>query len=369
MPNFHARFCTFSLALGRVPIFTVAWMALALMPLRAMGSTPPPAERNEPKIEKISMAVIGDSNSLSYQDSLSHPPQGRGGIYHDRTLQWGEVIARLRGDQVDPGPWEVSGVSNPRLRWLDSLGIQVTRAPRKEDYRFNFANNAADCEQLMVTRRRQIPRLVRMMDEDPQRWQRGVVVIRIGLANLARVIDIQAATPDAPAVHAQLQGCFQRFRESITLIRRRHPETHIVLVGLFEDSHDAANLDRWQSAREISNIARMFDMFDDGLRTIVAQVPNTSFFDDRAWFRGLWGSRDAQGRPAYKTVAIGPKLRVTNSLGDAPTNAMLGDDHNGLVWNVLWAQALVRHLHDVAKMPVTPIGDDEVERFVRSLTE
>lgn len=334
-----------------------------------MRSTPAPAHRNEPQVEKISLAVIGDSNSLSYQDRLSHAPQDRGGIYRDRTLQWGEVIARLRGEQVDPGPWEVSGVSNPRLRWLDVLGIHVARAPRKEDYRFNFANNAADCEQLMVTRRRQIPRLVRMMNEDPQRWQRGVVVIRIGLANLVRVIDIQAATPDAPAVQAEVQGGLQRFRESIALIRRHHPDTHIVLVGLFEDSHDAANLDRWQSASEISNIARMFDMFDDGLRTIVAQVPNTSFFDDRAWFRGWWGSRDAQGRPAYKTVAIGPKLRVTNSLGDAPVHAMLADGHNGLVWNVLWAQALVRHLHDVARMPITPIGDDEVERFVRLLTE
>ena len=142
-----------------------------------------------------------------------------------------------------------------------------------------------------------------------------------------------------------------------------------MLVGVFEDSHDASNVGRWQSAREIDNIARMCDEFDDGLRAIAAANPGVSVFDDRAWFRQAWGGRDAQGRPAYKTVAIGPTLRVRHAMGDAPTNSMLGDDHNGLVWNVLWAQALVRHLHDVAGLPVTPIRDDEVERFVRSLTD
>ncbi|MGR4868170.1 SGNH/GDSL hydrolase family protein [Variovorax sp. LARHSF232] len=324
----------------------------------------------QPSGAKVSLAVMGDSNSLSYQDRISLPnPEQRGGTYRARTLNWGEVIARLRGNEVDPGPWEISGVSNPSLRWLDVLGIPVARAPRKEDYRYNFANDGADCSQLMGTRRRQAPRLVRLMDQEPQRWKHGVVVIRIGLSDLARVIDIQAQTPGVPAVQAALQGCQAYFREAVALIRSRHPDTHIVLVNAFEDSQDAAYLQRWQSAREIDNIARMFDAHDQGLRAIVAQVPNTSFFDDRAWFRRHWGARDAVGKPAFKTVAIGPKLRVTHSVGDAPIHSMLADDHNGLVWNVLWAQAMVAHLRDVARLPVTPISDEEVERLVRLLTE
>src|SRR5687768_8357137 len=109
----------------------------------------------QPSGAKVSLAVMGDSNSLSYQDHVSLPnPEQRGGAYRARTLQWGEVIARLRGDEVDPGPWEISGVSNPSLRWLDVLGMPVARAPRKEDYRYNFANDGADCSQLMGTRRR-----------------------------------------------------------------------------------------------------------------------------------------------------------------------------------------------------------------------
>ena len=362
-----SRLCT---APRRLAFLAAACLALALAWQPAMSATPNPTlAADGVPAERIPLAAIGDSNTLSYQDSISHPPQARGGALRKQTLNWGEVIDRLRGNQIDQGPWEISGVSNPRLRLMDTFGLQVSRAPRKEDFRYNYANNGAGCDELMVTRRRQIPRLVNMMDEDPKRWEHGVVVIRIGLANLAGVIDVQAEHPGAPAVMAQVHGCLDRFHEALALIRRNHPQTHVVLVGLFEDSHDAANVERWQSAREIDNIAHMFDMFDDGLRAMVAQDPHTSFFDDRAWFRGLWGSRDAHGRPAYKTVAIGPTLRVTNTIGDAPNNAMLADDHNGMVWNVLWAQAMVRHLHDVAKLPVTPIGDDEVERLVRSLTE
>lgn len=319
---------------------------------------------------KVSMAIMGDSNSLSYQDRISMPgADQRGGALRSRTLNWGEVIARLRADQVDPGPWEVSGVSNPSLRWLDVLGIPIARAPRKEDYRFNFANEGADCGQLMDTRRRQAPRLVALMDKEPERWKNGVVIIRIGLANLAQVMDVQARTPGVPAVQEMVQTCLKAHREAVELIRMHHPQTHIVIVNVFEDTHDAANMGRYQSASEVENIAHMFDTYDQGLRAIVAQVPHTSFFDDREWFRSLWGSRDANGKPAYKTVTIGTDLKVSQGVGDAPTHSMLGDDHNGLVWNVLWAQAMVRHLHDVAGLPVTPIDDREVENLVVTLTE
>lgn len=339
----------------------LAAMALAWVPGLALSAMPGGG--------KVSLAVMGDSNSLSYADRLSLPgPEQRGGPYRSRTLQWGEVIAQLRGDEVDPGPWEVSGESNPRLRWFDILGLPVVRAPRKEDYRYNFANEGADSAQLMSTRVRQAPRLVAMMDREPARWQRGVVVIRIGGANLSGMMETQARTPGAPAVLAVIEAGLQRYREAIALIRRTHPQTHIVLVNAFEDSQEPEVLDRWQSGAEIRNIARMYDDYDAGLRAIVAAVPHTSLFDDRAWFRQQWGSRDANGKPAFRTVSVGP-LRVTHSVGDAPVHSMLADNHNGLVWNVLWAQALVRHVHDVAGLPVTPISDAEVERLVRSLTQ
>ena len=334
-------------------------MALAWVPGLALSAMPAGG--------KISLAVMGDSNSLSYRDHLSLPgPEQRGGPYRGRTLQWGEVIAQLRADEIDPGPWETSGVSNPRLRWLEVFGLPVVRAPRKEDFRYNFANNGADSAQLMTTRVRQAPRLVAMMDREPERWRRGVVVIRIGGANLSGMMDLQARMPGAPAVRAVIEAGLQAYREAIALIRRTHPQTHIVLVNAFEDSQEPEVFDRWQSGEEIRRIARMYDEHDDGLRAIVAEVPHTSFFDDRAWFRQRWGARDADGKPAFGTVTVGP-LRVRHALGDSPEHSLLADNHNGLVWNVLWAQSLVLHLRDVAGLPVTPISDAEVERLVRAL--
>ncbi len=319
----------------------------------------------------VSMAVMGDSNTHSYQDSISFPAGSgqRGGPFHDRTFQWTEVLARLRGNELDSGPWLRWGVSNPLLRAMDIAGSQVGRAPRKEDYQYNFANDGAQCAQLMGTHVRQAPRLVALMNKKPQRWTRGVVVIRIGMADFSApdFIDQLAQDPEAPPVRARLSACVDDIRQAVMLIRDSHPTVRIVLVGIFNDAHDPLNFDKWRSREALRNISKGFDQFDGDLRKLAASGPYLSFFDDRAWFRQRWGSRGAQGEPAYQTVAVGP-LKVTNTIGDAPTHALLADDHAGLVWNVLWAQAMSKHLHEVVGLPVTPISDTELARFVGSLT-
>jgi hypothetical protein len=60
---------------------------------------------------------------------------------------------------------------------------------------------------------------------------------------------------------------------------------------------------------------------------------------------------------------------VTNSNGDEPHNALLADDHAGLVFNALWAQSLVARLREAFALPLTPIGDDELARFVLPLAK
>ena len=323
-----------------------------------------------PGTKVVSLAGMGDSNTHSFQDSisLSAARNERGGPLRARTFQWGEVIARLRPNEVDQGPWGAWGVSGAKLAALDLFGLPVGRAPRKEDYFYNFANNGAPCKYLMETRQRQAPRLVALMDRSPERWVQGVVVIRMGIGEMAGVLDHVAKDPAAPELRAAIQACTGTLARTVDLIHRSHPSTHIVLVSPFNDTHDAANLDRWQSAVEVANIEQAYAAWDAALQRIVAASPQTvSVFNDRAWFASQWGGRGPQGKPDYRTVTVG-KLNVTHSLGNEPTHSMLADDHNGLVWNVLWAQAMTRHLHDVAKLPVTPITDAEVARFVESLT-
>ena len=53
----------------------------------------------------VAMAVIGDSDSHSYQDVYTFPIESRmrGGAYRKGSLQWTEVLDRLRGHDLDLG--------------------------------------------------------------------------------------------------------------------------------------------------------------------------------------------------------------------------------------------------------------------------
>src|SRR3954468_5096731 len=57
------------------------------------------------------VAVLGDSDSHSYQDRISFRRGNgeRGAEYREITLQWTEVLARLHGDALDFGAWGTYG--------------------------------------------------------------------------------------------------------------------------------------------------------------------------------------------------------------------------------------------------------------------
>ncbi|MEJ7687647.1 MAG: hypothetical protein WKG52_11990 [Variovorax sp.] len=141
---------------------------------------PDPGEGNSSAA--IPLAVLGDSNSHSYQDQISFPADSkeRGGARRPQTFQWTEVLARMRGHELDLGPWVTWGRPGLVARAREWVGLPGGRAPKKQDYRYNFANSGAACKNLMKGRFRQAPRLVALMDEEPERWKRGVVVMRIG---------------------------------------------------------------------------------------------------------------------------------------------------------------------------------------------
>ena len=138
----------------------------------------------------------------------------------------------------------------------------------------------------------------------------------------------------------------------------------IVLVGYVNEADDPIHFDKWRTAAATANIGRALAMFNARLSELAASTPQASFFDDFAWFDQRWGSRGPNGEPDYKTVTIG-SLAVRNTKGDAPRNALLDDLHPGLVWNVLWAQAMARHLQGLG-LAVTPISDPEVADLVAS---
>lgn len=350
----------------------VALAALAISGLAALSfwDRGTPTDSSPPTT--IALAVLGDSGSHSYQDSLSFPPGSadRGGAFRARTFQWTEVLARLRGNELNMGPWVRWGQSNP-IAWLrDLIGLHVGRTPKKEDYLYNFAVSGAKCMHLLggpFRRYAQALRLIEIMDHEPKRWRNGVVVIRIGNNDWSAVLDDQARDPKAPAVRAAAAYCVEQIGATIRLIHSAHPGTRILVAGTDNGANDPAALERYGSAIALANIQAAFDGFNAQLRELADSDERTAFFDLGVWFRNHWGTRNADGAPAYKTVIIGEKLRVTNTVGDEPNNAELADHHAGLVWNALWAQALVSRLREAFDLRLAPISDEDVARFVDNL--
>jgi hypothetical protein len=197
-----------------------------------------------------------------------------------------------------------------------------------------------------------------------------VVVIRIGLNDWAGLMDAQARTPDAadaPETRDTIARCTGHMAEAIRQVRAVQPDVRIVLVGVANEAADPETFGQWNSRAEMGRIDAALKRFNEAIETLAEATPRTVFFDDDAWVRKTWGSRDADGRPAYGTVAIGSALRVTNTTGDAPEHAVLADHHSGLVYNTLWTRSFVERLREGFGLPLTPVGDAEVARFVETL--
>jgi hypothetical protein len=341
------------------PLPRTSWLlALALFLVLPAGASAAP---------RLALAVVGDSDSHGYQDTLAFPAgtPDRGGPHRAGTLQWTEALERLRGSEIDLGPRERTGTSGRVSRLLEWIGFDA-RSPAKLDHRRNFAVSGDGCEGLWGGNR-QVPRLLRLMDADPAPWRHGAVVLRIGVNTFGRASDLDrlARDPADRSVQGHIDACLSGVARAVTALRERHPGTRVVLVGIFDNLHWARYLDRWPEPRQQAAIAAGLDRFDAGLRRIAAVDPGrVAFFDDRAWFAGLWGGRGADGRPAYHPLVLGPRLAVAHSAGDAPWNAVLADGHAGTAWNAKWAQSLVGLLDTAFDLRLTPVTDDEVRRLV-----
>lgn len=358
---------------GRFAIGAVVVVAaLAFTVVAAWGDgAPMGTARSSAPPNAIPMAVLGDSNSHSYQDRVSFPPGSneRGGAQRARTFQWTEALARMRGNEIDLGPWVRWGRPGAVAWTREAVGLSPARSPIKEDYLYNFANSGAGCKHLMGEHRgqpyRQAPRLVALMDENPEQWRRGVVIISIGPNDWNPTLDLQARDPSDPLLRSVIGHCTQQIGHAIALIHGSHPSTRILIEGWGNQADDPENFGKYRDGVSMANIRKALGEANAGLRRIAEDDPRRiAFLDYDRWFAQKWGQRGPNGEPDYKTVQINPKLRVTNTAGDTPDNALLGDHHAGTAFNAMWAQTTVMRLREAFGMPLTPISDDEVARFV-----
>lgn len=345
---------------------------LAFGVVASSGGSAPPAVATSPVSENlIPLAVLGDSTSHSYQDRVAFPPgtRERGGAFHASTFQWTEVLARLRGNELDLGPWVLWGEPGGIALARELIGLRASRSPRKEDYLYNFANSGAACKNLMGDRLgqryRQAPRLVTLMDREPERWRHGVVVIYIGANDWNVWLDLQSRDPSAPELRETMDYCTQQIRAAIALIHASHPSTRILLVSLVNQADDPENFDKYRDAAAMANIRKSLAGANAELRKIADADPRRiAIADINQYFLERWGQRGPNGEPLYKTVAIGSKLRVTNSEGDTPEHTVLRDDHWGVAANAIWAQSFVARLREAFGLDLTPISDEELARFL-----
>lgn len=134
------------------------------------------------------------------------------------------------------------------------------------------------------------------------------------------------------------------------------------------NAHWARFSDRWQDPVAQERIARALDRFDHGLQAMTLRFGPAVFFDERAWFAARWGGRDGAGAPAYRAVALGPGLRVANTSGDEPFNAVLADGHAGTAWNAMWAASLIDLLNGTWQLRIPAVQPNEIVRLVRAVT-
>jgi hypothetical protein len=335
-----------------------------------MGCSEPRGDA--PAEDRVPFAVIGDSDSHAYQDRITFPDGGpeRGGARRGHTLQWTEVLSRLRSEEIDPGAWGEWGM---RGRWagvLERFGIE-RRSPRKQDHEFNYAWSGARCADLIEGAGRQAPRLAARMADQPDAWRDGVVVIRIGINDLGTHEALQdfAREGDGEANRRRVDRCLAFIDQALREIAGVQPDVHVLLVGVLDNVDWPRRRHEYVDPVQRQRIAAMLDRFDDGLRAMAAASPKRAFFDDRDFYRRLVGARAADGGSAYRDIAVrdaaGAVAWVTRfDEGDALDRLYLADGHAGTVLNAHWAQAFVATLHDAFDLPLSPITDAERDAFL-----
>lgn len=337
-------------------------LTLALVGDGAAG----PEEQPRPRVPLL--AVLGDSDSQAYQDTITFAPgsEDRGGPWRSTSWQWTELLARWHSDRLDMGDWGSWGQSGWRYRVLSWLG-QAARTPRKLDFQYNFAISGQGCEHLLE----QATHLRDLIEANPARWDDAVVVMRIGGMDLNQPLWLEAAAhnPRAQSVVDHINRCQSAHTRAVALLQRAQPSLRMVLVGPLNDAHDPENRAHWRNHAALANIEQALEPLDQHLKLLEAQDPTRRlYFDNRAWYARHWIDRDDQGLPLYRTLQLGP-LSLKPESGDAPNHMLLGDRHLGTAANALWAQALVQALQ--ARWPdlgLTPIGSAELDPLWATLS-
>lgn len=289
--------------------------------------------------QPIPIAVLGDSDSQSYRDDVYGVR--RGGDYHAAAFNWLELWVRLSPEEVDPGPFVSAGDPAALANLKAVLGV-ASRSPRKRDYLFNYAVSGAGCDSLRRSWPEQARWLKARLKAEKNKWEHGLVVIRIGVNDFGQISHLREWAANPVAAAAPISRCLEEISRTIEEVRAVSP-VRIALVGVAHDYEMTQTGGAIVDAAEIESVHAALNSFDAGLKDMADQHRNVAFVDDHSWYTSRFGSRRTGGARMSAEIA---GVFVVNRSGDAPTNLHLADGHAGTIESGLFLQGLIDRLNE-----------------------
>ncbi|MEQ1931827.1 MAG: hypothetical protein ABL957_15020 [Parvularculaceae bacterium] len=306
---------------------------------------------------KLAVAVLGDSDSHAYHDSVNGVR--RGGANNGKTFNWLEVWSALRPAEIDPGPLARAGDHRFVARLKGLVGVPA-RTPAKLDYLYDYAWSGARCASLTADWPEQARLLSTRLKAEPARWADGLVVIRIGVNDFGQAehLHVWAQSPEAAA--PVVDRCLAVIADAVASIRK-HSSAYVALVGVARDYNTPFADETVVADADVPAVEGALARFDAGLQAIAARHPRIAFIED-AGFEARFGSR-AHGR-LVESVSIGG-LTLLNAAGDDAVYAHTADGHPGAVASGLFLQFFIARLNEAFGWRLSVPSDEEIVALAR----
>jgi hypothetical protein len=306
--------------------------------------------------ERIPIAILGDSDSSSYE--WQHGEPGRGGEFARATHNWPWIWNELRSSEIDLGPYQRSG-TYPRIAGiLSSLGFS-TRAPRKLDYKYNYSLSGIGCRSLSTEWPYQYRWLLSELNENPLAWKRGIVIIRIGVNDIGQRAHLRQWAETGLDEYSK--GLVNQCVDEIASVAGELIDNHdvrVAIVGIAHDYNWPDSFSEWPERQQIARISAVLESFDTQLLSLASRSPQLAFIDDSSWFRSRFGDR--QTEDLRFEFSISTNVSIKNAIGNRPENLILEDGHSGTVANAFWLSAMIESLNDQFGLNLEPIRDEEI---------
>jgi hypothetical protein len=303
----------------------------------------------------IPIAMLGDSGSQGYGDTR------HGGAYHDITWGWPDIWALRRPSEVDLGHVDEWGTSYRIAKIRARLGLPA-RSPTRYDFDNNYAESGMFCESLLQSEDQTARWLLDRMRREPARWNRGLVIIRMGLMDfgLPDSLDIWSKTGLDARARSRVGGCLEPIRTVVAEIRKLGA-ARVALIGISRIYNLPGGDDRWPEHVQLQRIEEVLAYYDAQLGKLAERDDLVAFVDDMQWFRDRLG--DQLTGTLGSTFMLEGKA-IYRALGDEPDNLLVKDTHFGTVYNGLWLNSLIAQLNARFGLGFTPITEAEILQMI-----